>query len=274
MAAGRLAAGDPGHPLTLAIEQFVLDGGVTALRALLSDHVRRHGAQLKVAGLIRRSARLKQLVERFAAADRPRTYAGAPRLFDDLLNGLSQAADDLVDAVEDLRVDTLRETLMPAVAAHVHRWPSWQATLATADGRRQRRAQRRRGGAPAGHAGVRRHRRRRRLQRPGGTPAFARRRSLRCARRGRLGRIPAAAGDRRSARAVPERSRRRGQRARDSDRRRDPRLDRHPEQRRARTCTRRSPSRPPTGRSRPNWPWSRRPTAVPGGCGAWRCSSS
>ncbi|MGI5180100.1 hypothetical protein ACQEVZ_27615 [Dactylosporangium sp. CA-152071] len=133
-AARHLAMGSPQHPLTRAIEQFAQDGGVTALRELLSDHVRRHGAQLKVAGLVRRSAGLRQLVERFAAADQPRAYAGAPSSYDELFADLAQAADDLVYAVEDLRADTLRETLTLSVAAHVHRWSLWSATLATANG--------------------------------------------------------------------------------------------------------------------------------------------
>jgi hypothetical protein len=141
--AGALAADGTGAQLTGALTAYTQDGGISRLRALLEDHVRKHGLALRL-------NRLAELVDELDAAkeelvgeleasggvDRSESAERAQqvrRLFTEVNSRRIRLVDWILPTLRDPgtvpfgRAGTLREHLARRAAELVVAWPQWAA---------------------------------------------------------------------------------------------------------------------------------------------------
>ncbi|KWV34648.1 P-loop NTPase family protein [Micromonospora rifamycinica] len=145
-AADAVTPREPAEPLSDALVAVGEDGGVRALRAMISKHVSEHGVRLKLEALRRHTDALHHLTTRLAWHDHDGARATADGVVADLLQlskDLGEAERTIKNRVGWLRpgtgdptwqrhLDEALEELRVEVAAIVYRWSGWDETFAAA----------------------------------------------------------------------------------------------------------------------------------------------
>jgi hypothetical protein len=145
-----LATNDPDHPLTRALAEVVRDGGLDALRDMITNHITTYGVGLKLSALRRLNVELRRGVTQldFRHPGGHRASTGAVTSLFELVKVLGRAAQAIEDGAARLRpdtgdrearerIDTALETLRTDIAHLVFQWDSWDATLQHSDDKGQ-----------------------------------------------------------------------------------------------------------------------------------------
>ncbi|MEU5998333.1 hypothetical protein ABZ837_10925 [Streptomyces sp. NPDC047197] len=147
-AAARLAADDPGSPLSTALREFAEDGGLDLLRRQLTQHAEKYGGDIRHEAVRRRAEvvdRMRvELISREQAAHPeeacPPEYREIQRTLDETRRSLGDLRDSLVVGMGPGNAwadDELRQYIDGEAATMVAGWPLWKELFASVDREKQ-----------------------------------------------------------------------------------------------------------------------------------------